>query len=444
MRIRSLLIGLTAGSIAAVGVVVPAQANESHHPAKAAVSVLHAVPGVPVDVYVDHHRVLNDFQPGTLAGPLSEPAGTYVVTITAAAAKNDKNPVIGPLTVRFAGNHDYTIAAHLTAKGAPTATLYDNTLQPTAAGKGRLIVRHDAAAPAVDVLANGAPIVKGLTDPHQAALQVRAGTYTAAVALAGTTAPVIGPAKLAVPNGKDTIVYAWGSAAAGNLALAVQTVTVRAPRPATAVVSVLHAVPNTPVDVYVNHKRLLDDFQPGTFAGPLKVTAGRYVVTITAATAKNDKNPVIGPLTVGLAGHHDYTIVAHLTATGAPTATLYDNSLRATADDNGRLVVRHDAAAPGVDVLADGAAIVKGLTNPHQGALEVRYGTYTAAVALAGTTAPVIGPAKLAVAEGEDTIVYAWGSAAAGNLALAVQVVDLHDGRCSFTGMHAYSGSVRW
>ena len=296
----------------------------------------------------------------------------------------------------------------------------------------------------MDVLADGAAIVKGLTNPHQAALQVKAGTYSAAVALAGTTAPVIGPAKLPVPKGKDTIVYAWGSAAAHDLALAVQTVALPKPHPVTATVSVLHAVPNTPVDVYVNHKRLLNDFQPGTFAGPLKVAAGRYVITITGATAKNDRNPVIGPLTVGLAGHHDYTIAAHLTAKGAPTATLYDNSLKATSWGNGRLIVRHDAAAPAVDVLANGAAIVKGLTNPHQAALQVKAGTYSAAVALAGTTAPVIGPAKLLVAKGEDTIVYAWGSAAAGDLALAVQTVDLRDGRCSFSGMHPYSGSVRW
>jgi hypothetical protein len=444
VRFRSLLIGLTAGAVAAVGVVVPAQAHTSQHPAKATVSVLHAVPGVPVDVYVNHHRLLNDFQPGTLAGPLQEPAGTYVVTITAATATNDKNPIIGPLTVRFAGHHDYTIAAHLTAKGAPTATLYDNSLKPTAWGNGRLIVRHDAAAPAVDVLANGAAIVQGLTNPHQAALQVKAGTYSAAVALAGTTKPVIGPAKLPVPKGKDTIVYAWGSAAAGNLALAVQTVTLPKRRPATATVSVLHAVPNTPVDVYVNHKRLLNDFQPGTFAGPLQVKAGTYVVTITGATATNDRKPVIGPLTVRFAGHHDYTIAAHLTAKGAPTATLYDNSLKPTAWGDGRLIVRHDAAAPAVDVLANGSAIVKDLTNPHQAALQVKAGTYTAAVAVAGTTKPVIGPAQLTIPKGKDTIVYAWGSAAAGNLALAVQTVDLRHGKCSFSGMHAYSGSVRW
>jgi hypothetical protein len=116
------------------------------------------------------------------------------------------------------------VVAHLDASGAPTATKYRNTLARTPKGKGRLIVRHDAAAPAVDVFANGALSMRGLTNPHQSKLNVRAGTYSVAVALSGTTAPVIGPADIQVKKRQDTIVYAWGSAAQGNLTVAVQTV----------------------------------------------------------------------------------------------------------------------------------------------------------------------------------------------------------------------------
>jgi hypothetical protein len=233
-----------------------------------------------------------------------------------------------------------------------------------------------------------------------------------------------------------------GATAAVSAVLPAQAVTPSAPD---ATVSVLHAVPETPVDVYVNHHKLLNDFQPGTFAGPLEVAPGRYVITITAATARNDHHPVIGPLTVRLAARRNYTIAAHLTAAGAPTATAYTNRLAATGEGFGRLIVRHDAAAPAVDVLANGSAIVRGLTNPHQAALRVRAGSYRTAVALAGTTAPVIGPARVAVRDGEDTIVYAWGSAKAGNLALAVQRVTVRgDDGCDFVGMRRYSGSARW
>jgi hypothetical protein len=41
----------------------------------------------------------------------------------------------------------------------------------------------------------------------------------------------------------------------------------------TATVSVLHAVPDTPVDVYANGERLIDDFQPGTLTDPLELPA---------------------------------------------------------------------------------------------------------------------------------------------------------------------------
>ena len=50
-------------------------------------------------------------------------------------------------------------------------------------------------------------------------------------------------------------------------------------------------------------------------------------------------------------------------------------------------------------------------------------GTVSASVAATGTTDPVIGPADVNVAEGTNTIVYAWGSLTDGNLALAVQTV---------------------
>jgi hypothetical protein len=227
MKFRKWLgLGVAAAAIVAVvGVSAPAQASQTSIPrfGIAQVSVFHGVPNTPVDVYVDNIRVLNDFQPGHFAGPYLLPSGTYKLAITAADAPNDNNPVIGPVTVTFNRNTSYTVAAHLTAAGAPTASVFTNDLSATPNGSGRLIVRHTAAAPAVDVLAGGTPVIQGLTNPNQAALTVPVGTVNAAVALAGTTTPVIGPAPVPVTNRTDTIVYAWGSASAGNLALAVQT-----------------------------------------------------------------------------------------------------------------------------------------------------------------------------------------------------------------------------
>ena len=222
---RAVLSGIAAAALLTVGLVAPAQAAPAGHSSGTAkVSVLHAVPKTPVDVYLNHKRILNDFQPGTLAGPLTVKAGTYTVSITAATAKNDKHPVIGPVKLKFAAHRDYTVAAHLTPAGKPTATLYLNTLKKTPKGEGRLIVRHIAAAPAVDVYANGALSMRHLTNPKQSKLNVPVGTYHVAVTLAGSKAPVIGPAPVKIKANADTIVYAWGSAAQGDLTVALQTV----------------------------------------------------------------------------------------------------------------------------------------------------------------------------------------------------------------------------
>ncbi len=220
MRFRTLALA-GAGVLALSGAfAAPAQAAEGD----AKVSVLHAVPGLTVDVYVDGKRTINNFKPGTLAGPLELPGGTYSVAITAADADDDSDPAIGPVDVSVADGGNYTIVAHLEENGDPTATAFENDTSETKAGEGRLTVRHTAAAPAVDILAGGDPVIEGLTNPDEKSLELKAGTIEAAVAAAGTTKPVIGPADVTVKDATTTIVYAWGSLDDDNLKLATQEV----------------------------------------------------------------------------------------------------------------------------------------------------------------------------------------------------------------------------
>ena len=220
---KSLKIGMTAGALGALvalGGLAPAQAAEGD----AKLSVLHGVPGLTVDVYVNDELTLDDFKPGDLAGPLDLPAGTYKVAITASDAADASAPAIGPVDLPLEAGMNYTAVAHLDAAGAPTATLFTNDISQLAAGEGRLTVRHVAAAPAVDVLANGAVAITALVNPKESVLTLPAGTISAAVAATGTTDPVIGPADVNVAEGTNTIVYAWGSLEDTNLALAVQTI----------------------------------------------------------------------------------------------------------------------------------------------------------------------------------------------------------------------------
>lgn len=213
--------GASAAALAAAIVLaVPAQAAEGD----AQVSVLHGVPGLTVDVWVNGARTLDDFTPGTLAGPLALPPGAYDLAITASDAADASAPVIGPVTVTLAANGNYTAVANLDAAGKPTANFFTNDVSRMDAGKGKLTVRHTAAAPAVDVLAGGTAVVSNLANPNEQTLTLDPGTVSAAVAAAGTTAPVLGPADVTIAEGTHTIVYAWGSLADKNLQVAVQTI----------------------------------------------------------------------------------------------------------------------------------------------------------------------------------------------------------------------------
>ncbi|PPG48910.1 MULTISPECIES: DUF4397 domain-containing protein [unclassified Rathayibacter] len=219
---RSLLAGACIGTLAVVGIAAtPATAADAD---SADLSVLHAVPDTPVDVYVDGKLTLDDFTPGSLAGPLDLPTGTYTVAITASTAADAGAPVIGPIDISLEAGKSYTVAAHLKPDNTPTATLFTNDISKTAAGEGRLTVRHIAAAPAVDILAGGSPVLTNVTNPNEGVLNLAPATISTVVAATGTTAPVIGPADVQVQEGVNTIVYAWGSLEKGNLALATQTI----------------------------------------------------------------------------------------------------------------------------------------------------------------------------------------------------------------------------
>ncbi|MEV7634681.1 DUF4397 domain-containing protein [Pseudarthrobacter enclensis] len=221
MRRRIFTAGVGAAAIAAsIALAGPANAAEGD----AQLSVLHGVPNLTVDVWVNGNRTLDDFTPGSLAGPLALPAGAYQIAITAADAPDASAAVIGPVSVNLAANGNYTAVANLDAAGKPTANLFTNDMSQIPAGKGKLTVRHTAAAPAVDVLAGGSPVITNLSNPNEQTLTLDPGTISAAVAATGTTAPVIGPADVTVKEGTHTIVYAWGSLTDKNLQLAVQTI----------------------------------------------------------------------------------------------------------------------------------------------------------------------------------------------------------------------------
>lgn len=218
---RVALTGLALAATVATGLGI------SSAPAAAAdmsqVSVVHGIPGQPVDVYVNGKKILPSFKPATVAGPLSLAAGTYDVALT-----KPGDPVGSALledkSLKVPGGKNLSLVAHLDGSGKPALTAYVNDTSTLKAGMARLVVRHDAQAPAVDVRAGGKPVFQGLTNPKEAMADVPAGTVQADVVLAGTSTVVLGPKSLDLAEGKATIVYAIGSADNKSLALVAQTI----------------------------------------------------------------------------------------------------------------------------------------------------------------------------------------------------------------------------
>ncbi|HSK16153.1 MAG TPA: DUF4397 domain-containing protein [Gaiellaceae bacterium] len=215
MKVVTFLAAAAAALVATFGAA--AQANA------ASVTVLHGVPGLTVDVYVNGELTLESFEPGTVTDPLELPAGDYDIEIREAGAAADSDPAItGSASVEDTTNA--SIVAHLDEGGAPTLSVFVNDVSQIAAGESRVTVRHTAAAPTVDVLADGSPLIEGLANPDEAGADVPAGTYSVAVAPAGTTDAVLGPTDLALEAGTAYFVYAIGSAEEESLDLLVQTV----------------------------------------------------------------------------------------------------------------------------------------------------------------------------------------------------------------------------
>jgi hypothetical protein len=217
-------LGRMAGALVAAGslvfVAAPAQAADT-----ATVSVLHAVPDTPVDVYANGEELIADFQPGTLTDPLELPAGSYDLAIYPAGSDPAATePAASADGVMVPAGANATVVAHLTEDGSGAVlTPFVNDVSAVPAGQARVVVRHTAAAPAVDVRAGGTPVIEGLANPDEQSLTVPAGTVSADVVVAGTDTVAIGPADLSLAEGATTIAYAWGSQDAGYQ-LAVQTI----------------------------------------------------------------------------------------------------------------------------------------------------------------------------------------------------------------------------
>lgn len=184
--------------------------------ANATLNVVHGIPGVDVNVCLNGEVAISDFNPGeVVSGVELDSAASYDVKIVANAAACSGTAILEAADVTLEAGKNYTAVAYLMEDGTPTLGMFKNNVRPTAKSMARLTVRHTAAAPAVDVWANGSVLATGFVNGGKASLEVPKGVYAAWVSLPGDYQPVIGPAVLKLARGTAYQVYAWGDGSAG-------------------------------------------------------------------------------------------------------------------------------------------------------------------------------------------------------------------------------------
>lgn len=215
---RKMLTAFMALVIATIAFANPASAQDAR------IHLLHGIPDTDVDVEAGGSNVfegfafgdtqdLSAFAGGTLEALKVKVAGTDTVAIDA-----------GDVAVPSSGN--YTIIAHLDAEGTPTISVFNNNTSSIDAGNGRITVRHTAAAPAVDILANGDVVFANVPNGAGADADIASGSISVTVVPAGAADPVvIGPADLPIDEGANLIVYAVGSLEADSLTVLTESIT---------------------------------------------------------------------------------------------------------------------------------------------------------------------------------------------------------------------------
>ncbi len=220
---KKFLAGLAALAAAAVGVLSVSGAP-AHAADAATIMLLHGIPGTDVDVVVDGKVVIPGFKPGQMQD-LSAFAGKTLVNLEVRAA-GKADVVIGPVAsfpVPATGN--YTVVAHLDAAGKPTLTAFKNDTSAVEAGKGRLTVRHTAAAPAVDLVLGDARPFTNLVNGKEASAALAAGTIAGAKIAPTGAAPIADVPTVELKAGTNLIVYAVGSLSANTFTYYTQTIT---------------------------------------------------------------------------------------------------------------------------------------------------------------------------------------------------------------------------
>jgi hypothetical protein len=426
--------------------------------AKGTVYVVHGIPGgdlgldadLPVDVSVNGACALEGFVFGDIVGPLGFDAGSYDIDIALANAEApcSNDPVLSAGGIEIEDGVNYSIVAHLDEAAGITASVLVNdvSLSKYAA---KVNVAHVAAAPRVDAQLkkqsrfwwwSRTRTIRDLGNGEIAGTFIASGDYDARLFPAGSRDAVFGPVPVSFDRGVAYAVYAVGSLGSGSLTFLATTL--EDVEPETADVFVVHGIPGLdlgldpalPVDVSVNGGCALPGFKFGEIVGALELPADSYDIAISLANeaAPCSEDPVIEANGLELEAGGSYSIVAHLTETGMPTATAFANDTWGNKFFAG-VNVFHTAAAPRVDVkLQRGKSrywqrLLQDIGNGEAASSSFFRGKWKTSILPAGTQDTVFGPVDLKLQGNTVYLVYAVGSLGTGTFTLLTTTTEASD-----------------
>jgi hypothetical protein len=390
------------------------------------ITIVHGIPDVAVDVYVNGDELLPGFEFGTVTDPVQLPAGEYAVDIYAAGADPMVDDSILSGVVQLGPGMSLTAVAHLTYDPAtPTLSVFLNDESIVPGANARLTVRHLADAPNVDVRAGGGVLFGEVANGESGTTQVPAGDYPVDLTLPGDNTPVFDAGTLSLAGGVAYTVYAVGTFP-DTFTLLVDAVDELNPAAAYGTVSVVHGIPGVTVDVYLNGVLTIPGFAPESIVGPVLLPATAYNIALYATGA----DPVAeAPIVTGYAElptGANVSIVAHLDEAPAPVLAVFVNDVTEAATADVRLAVRHTANAPVVDVYANGGELIPDLGNGDSVTADVPAATYGVELYADGVTPPAdpaFDAGDLSLAAGTSYVVYAIGNLGS-DFSLLIQTIS--------------------
>lgn len=189
-------------------------------------------------------------------------------------------------------------------------------------------------------------------------------------------------------------------------------------------ITLLHGIPGATVDVAVGGEVLLPGFEPGA-TQDLTAFAGQTLTDVEVRAAGTD-DVVIGPVAeFPVPASGNWTVIAHLDADGVPTITPFENNTAPTADGQGRLTVRHTAAAPAVDLVVGDARPIENAANGASAELDLPAGEIAGAKLAPTGGDPIVDVPTVNLKAGTNLIVYAVGSLEGDSFTFYTQEIEV-------------------